>query len=267
MDLRRYSVLGALLFCMTALAMPSTADAARGKKKAKAESSEQASESSSDTGSEGDDTKAEGDAEPAEEPVEEPDAWERPPVEEEAPPEAAPAPPKEEPHGDGRHLSLGLLIGYGFEHDGTFGSNPYGLGFGLRGGYTLDFGLYVGGTFSYFLGTSDEGNSGGGSGTTGGAIEQSSNYMQILAEVGYDIWISKLVIRPYMGMGVGMAFLDSTGTAALYASPVSSFSFAPGASIFYNIDSVFIGGDVRFNIMGGNGVTGTVLSAFGGMRF
>jgi hypothetical protein len=48
---------------------------------------------------------------------------------------------------------------------------------------------------------------------------------------------------------------------------VSSFAFAPGFSLFYNFGAVFLGMDLRFNIMGGNGVNGTALSLFGGMRF
>lgn len=90
-----------------------------------------------------------------------------------------------------------------------------------------------------------------------------ANYVEVLAEVGYDIWVSKLVLRPYIGLGVGIGVQENT----VYPSPVSSFAFAPGASIFYNFDAVFIGVDLRFNLMGGNGVDGTTLSALGGMRF
>jgi len=263
MDLRRYSVLGALLFCVAALAVPTTAEAAGGKKKGKDKT--EAKAESSDEASDKDGDKAEGDeaaAEPAEEAYEEPDAWERPPVEEEK------APPPEKPkkddekreHGDGRHVSIGLLLGYGFEHAKTFGSNPYSLGLGVRGGYTLDFGLYVGGMFTYFIGSSDEGSS---AVTAGGSVTASSNYMEFLAEVGYDVWIAKFVLRPYMGLGVGSAFQDNT----VYSSPVNSFAFAPGVSVFYAFGAAFLGVDVRFNLMNGNGVDGTVLSLLGGMRF
>lgn len=257
MDLRRYSVLGALLICVSALSVPTTAEAARGKKgkgktEAKAESSDEASD---------EDKGDEAAAEPAEEEYVEPDAWEKPPVEEEkAPPPEKSKKVEEEKHGDGRQLSIGLLLGYGFEHEKTFGVNPYSLGIGVRGGYTLDFGLYLGGMFTYFIGTEDEGMS---AVTAGGTVTASAHYLEILAEVGYDVWIAKFVLRPYLGMGVGVGVQDGT----VYPSPVNSFAFAPGVSLFYTFGAAFLGVDIRFNLMNGNGVDGTVLSLLGGMRF
>jgi hypothetical protein len=216
----------------------------------------------------GDSAAPEADGAAEEEAWEEPDPWERPPKEEEeAPPEQAPPPAQDdEASGDGRNLSFQLLIGYGFS--GAKPTNPWGLGFGLRGGYTLDLGLYIGGHVSYFLGTSIESaNSGGGTGTIGAASETSLKTIEFAAEVGWDLWISTVVIRPYLGLGAGIHLRESTTSLGTNTGSVGAFAFTPGASVFWAPGMFFVGGDVRFNVLGGDGFSGTSVSALAGLRF
>ena len=69
-------------------------------------------------------------------------------------PRQPPPKPVEKPKGSDRPISAALFAGWAFKTDrqtnniGT-GADPYGLGGGLRGGYSFDFHLYVGVFFTY----------------------------------------------------------------------------------------------------------------------
>ena len=61
------------------------------------------------------------------------------------------------------------------------------MGLGARGGFTLPFNFYVGGTFLYHVGTSANGTS--------------SNVWYLGGEGGYDIATGPITVRPYVGVG------------------------------------------------------------------
>jgi hypothetical protein len=205
-------------------------------------------------------TEGEGD----EEEWEEPDPWERPPVEQEKP--QAPPPKKvEEPVGDGRRIDAGLLLGWGFQTDrstGGLGADPYGLAIGARGGYTLDFQLYVGAFFVYYLGSTD---SGGGRTTV--VAETSANYMQFGAEAGYDLWFGDLLFRPGAQIGAALAVYDVNEGGVKESGTVGDFMIAPGFLLMKPFDDFFLGGDLRANLVSGDGVSAVSLFVNGGMRF
>ncbi|HWA78631.1 MAG TPA: outer membrane beta-barrel protein, partial [Polyangiaceae bacterium] len=98
-------------------------------------------------------------------------------------------------------LQLGLGLRYGFEmNDGDF--NPWGLGLGIEGGYTLPNAVYVGGLFEYFFGDSQE----------LAGIKVKGNLWQAMAEAGYDIGLTPLfVLRPKIGAGIAGTSLSSEG--------------------------------------------------------
>ena len=201
---------------------------------AEAEASDEKADKKSDKGKD-DDKKSDtetAEAAPAEEAAPEPDAWEAPPEEKEAPPPSAVlAKENEEVAGDGRAISMGLLLGYGFKTDRRaryFAGDPYTLGAGIRGGYSFDFQLYIGAYFVYYL----------GSGTTGDSAFVADptrtihvNYMHFGAEAGYDLW------------------------------------FGPGATLMVPMEEWFLGGDLRASIVTGDGVSNVLLAATGGLRF
>ncbi len=190
------------------------------------------------------------------------DEWERPPEEKAPPPKAAPK-VVEPPFAEGRPFSVGLLLGYGFKTDRAtsgLGTDPYGFGFGIRGGYTLDFGLYLGVAFHYYLGTSSEGG-GGRLGTLGQTT--SASYMQFGAEVGYEWWAGPVVIRPSLEIGAAIAFTDAMGSTR----SVGDMMFGPGITVMVPLDEWFIGGDLRGSVVMGNGVGAVSLMATGGLRF
>lgn len=198
---------------------------------------------------------------PAEEEVAEPDAWERPPMEEKAPPKEAVA-PAPEPSNE-TPFSAALLLGYGFKTDrstGGAGADPYGFMAGLRGGYTFDFNLYAGVYFNYYLGSSKKA---GSARVNLAETETSASYMQFGLEAGYDVNAGPVLFRPSLEIGMAIGFSDAGGETA----SVSDIMFAPGATLVYPIDDFFIGGDLRANIVTGDGVSGVTLAATGGLRF
>jgi hypothetical protein len=126
------------------------------------------------------------------------------------------------------HASIGGLLGYGFE-DGI------NLGLGVRGGYTLPMNVYVGGTFVYHLGKSEE--------TPFGDVSVNVYYVGV--EGGYDIAVDPVVIRPYLGLGPAIA----VGSIGDESESETKFGAWPGATLIYPIGSAFVGGDARFLIV------------------
>jgi hypothetical protein len=228
------------------------------KKKAKAEEAEEESKAEGD-----EDTALSASEASTQEAVPEPDSWERPPMEEEKPP-APPAPKAVEPPAHaGLPLSAGLLVGWGFETDRrntSFSADPYGLGAGLRGGYTFDFNLYAGVYFMYYLGSAVTGSSQYVNNPT---ITTNANYMQFGAEFGYDWFVASVIVRPSVQLGVAMAFTNVPNII----SPINDFVFAPGVTVVHPWDDYFIGGDLRANVVTGNGTSALLIAGTFGMRF
>ena len=275
------SILGTLL----ALALVASPGLAQGKKKKKAaEEPAPAAEAEAEGGGsldslmesaaekKKDDKKAKkgeaaeetAEAPPAEEAVEEPDAWERPPIEETAPAKEKPVAVEEPPVHGGKPISIALLLGYGFKTDratGGLGTDPYGFMAGVRGGYTLDFALYLGVYFNYFLGSTDE----TGSERIATVMrEVHASYMQFGAEVGYDFAAGPVILRPSLEIGVALAFSNA---ADGMTRSVGDLMFAPGVTVLYPIDDFFLGGDLRGSLVTGDGVSAVTLAATGGMKF
>jgi hypothetical protein len=205
-------------------------------------------------------------AEPEEE-VGEPDAWERPPVEEEKP-KAVEAPKVEEKLGDGNQWELALTPGFGIKvGDADWSTiDPYGLGIGLRGGYELDWHLYLGAGFIYYLGNSKDDAYIQRGGSAVGPYSIKANYMHAYLEGGYNFWFGDLIFRPSMWLGMGFAVVDPhPQTNGL--KTVSDFMLAPGAGLFYTWDDWMIGGDVRYSIVTADGAKGLTFFGNIGLRF
>ncbi len=138
--------------------------------------------------------------------------------------------------------SASVSIGYGArvtdEGDLDDDANPYGLGLGARVGYTLHDGLYLGGSFNYFLGE-EVGND-----DTNGRLNQ----MTFAGDVGYDIGFGEgVVLRPVIGLGativqgevcvVGICADDQTDPY---------FLVAPGVDLVLAFNRLFVGGSLRY---------------------
>jgi hypothetical protein len=116
---------------------------------------------------------------------------------------------------DDEHWTLAPMLGWG--------SNGLGLSVGARAGYTFDVPLYLGGNFMYHVGDS------------GGAHAYYPS-----AEVGYDIGIKDVVLRPYGGVG-------ALFTSAPNSATTSTGVVYPGLTAHYLVprSPVFLGGDAR----------------------
>ena len=135
--------------------------------------------------------------------------------------------------------TVSATLGYGI-YVGEGDGNPYGLGLGVRGGYTLDMNLYVGGLFNFFVGETD----------SVGGVDSSARFIQIAAEVGYDIAVESVVIRPSLGIGAGIFSVSTSGSVAgvdLDSSDSETYLLlAPGANVIVPLGGFFVGGELRY---------------------
>jgi hypothetical protein len=198
--------------------------------------------------------------EPMDEPIES-DLWERPPADAEKP-----APPLRKVEkrvvGDGRPISVGLVVGWAFLTDrkvDRFGADPYGLALGVRGGYSFDFQLYAGLFYSYYLGETRSGQTA----RTGLMATSTAHYMQFGIEAGYDVWAGPVVMRPSMQIGAVLGFTTKQNTQ----SPLGAVLLAPGVTVIKPWGGFFLGGDMRLNIVAGDGNSAFVVAINGGLRF
>lgn len=193
------------------------------------------------------------------------DPWEAPPEDEEAPPGAPVEAPKESMRGDGRPLQLGLAIGYGFETEKSkYGSDPYGFGAGLRAGYTLDMGVFVGFASTYFLGSTQGDDNIGG--VVRPAVENSVSALMIGFELGYDVWLGPVIFRPSAELGVLLTFSSYDVRTGL-ASTRGGMYISPGATVLVPIGEFYLGGDGRLPLAVGEGQSTFTIMAIGGLRF
>jgi hypothetical protein len=107
------------------------------------------------------------------------------------------------------------------------GVNPFGGGFGARGGFVLS-GFYVGGTFMDFLGGSD-----------GGATDQA---LLVGAEVGYGFRLSRyLTLRPSFGVGDAIvSHTEPSGGVDVVSSASSNASGSSGSSATTKVANVYL---------------------------
>lgn len=151
-------------------------------------------------------------------------------------------------------LTAGGVIGYGVETEDVQGYNPYGFTLGLRGGYTLPgLGLHLGGRLMYYFGSTGE---------LADTRKIESKYITVSAEVGYDIDLFVLTLRPYLGFGY--ASLSSSGPTDTFEG--GAFMLAPGATGIIPLGIFFVGADVRYQWLPADGhVDGATFSALLGI--
>lgn len=157
--------------------------------------------------------------------------------------------------GRAKPISAGLFLGYGISLED--GPNPWGLGFGVRGGYNIDA-IYLGVRFVYYLG------------------EDPINIWELGIEGGYDVAVGEnFVVRPALGLGLANLsasipeFTVMGVTAGGGSVSSTEFYLAPGVSGILDVtDSVFVGAEARFKVvLAEETVKAITLLATGGMRF
>jgi hypothetical protein len=122
------------------------------------------------------------------------------------------------------------------------GVGTQGVGIGLRGGYTLPMKVYVGAAFVYHLGGSKDADQ----------VKYTGSTLYLGPEVGYDLELGPLVVRPYVGLGYGSvkAKAEAGGTTLLDRSE-GGFALWPGLMARYPIDAFFVGADARYALVTG----------------
>jgi hypothetical protein len=140
-------------------------------------------------------------------------------------------------------VSVGLLLGYGFD-------DAYKFGLGARGGYTLPQKVYIGGTFVYHFGESQ----------SDGSTTASEHLFYLGPEGGYDFAIpgAPILVRPYLGLGFESVSVSVSGPefngTTIGGGSASGLSFWPGVTGLYSITpNISAGLDAR-----------VVLATFGG---
>lgn len=112
--------------------------------------------------------------------------------------------------------------------------NPYGLGLGLRGGITLPSALYLGASFDYFFGESDD------------AIDADFAIYQLMANVGYDLGLGPLTLRPSLGLGLANSSVEVSGPIS-FEETESDFVLSPGAEGIIGLGLLSVSAEVRYN--------------------
>ena len=139
-------------------------------------------------------------------------------------------------------FSAEALGGIGFQLNGP--GNPFGPGFGLRAGYMLEPGFFLGGSGAYYFGLEP------GDGETG----------LLEGEVGFDLPLGRGSLRPYLGAGVAAIRDQEMFACAADSGPQDCFpverGFEPkflwtlGARGAYPVAELLqLGLDARFHIM------------------
>lgn len=155
--------------------------------------------------------------------------------------------------GDGGYGSVSGQFNYGI-WTGDEDVNAFGPGLGVRLGYTLDMGLYLGADFDYFFGESRDAG-GGIPGLAAGGGSGTFNQYNVLAEIGYDFWIyDHGILRPKLGLGVGIAHISAcvnvnvlgAGASTCNGDSRSGFALAPGLQFMHVFDVAYITAELRF---------------------
>jgi hypothetical protein len=131
--------------------------------------------------------------------------------------------------------------------------NPYGLGLGLRAGVTLPMSLYLGASFDYFAGESEE--------ILGADI--SVGIYQLMANVGYDLGLGPipLTLRPSLGFGYSHLNAD-VGDADIQIGSEDSesdFVLSPGAELILGLGLLTLSAEARYNKVFADDSDGVIL--------
>ena len=155
-------------------------------------------------------------------------------------------------------ISVGLLLGYG--HDLGEPANPWGIGFGARGGYNLGP-LFLGARFVFYLGKTENVVD-----PFGNPAEASANIWELGLEGGYDLRLGPLALRPGAGFGVASVNADNTLSGSQSETEIY---VAPGVSVLIDVTrDMFVGVDGRFQLVFADETAkGVIVLANVGMRF
>lgn len=145
------------------------------------------------------------------------------------------------------YFSLDAQFNYGI-WTGDGDTNPFGPAIGVRGGVTLDPGLYLGADFDYFFGEERS------AGVPGASGSSRVNVYDVMGEVGFDLWLHPHgILRPKVGLGVGFLKGSLCGqianVGACSEDTRSGFTVAPGAQYLHYFRNVFLTFEARYQVI------------------
>lgn len=130
------------------------------------------------------------------------------------------------------------LIGYG--------SSNWNFGAGGRIGYTFPLPFWVGGTFVWYSGDTDQ------TASTSAITERKTNYYYAGLETGYDIALARglVMVRPYGGTAILYTRTRISAGGNATANADDQALIYPGLTAHFNLPDapVFVGADNRFLI-------------------
>lgn len=166
------------------------------------------------------------------------------------------APPARRSHLDDERFSVSPLLG--------FGTNNLELGVGVRAGAAAFAPhLWVGGTFLFHNGTSRSGTTAPG----GVPYSAGSSVIYFGPEVGYDLELGPVLLRPYGGIGPALLRVSSSVGNVSTSDTATKLLLWTGGTVLYGIPGsrFFVGGDARvITVPAGPAFA---LYALGGMTF
>jgi len=121
-----------------------------------------------------------------------------------------------------------------------FGTDNLNFGLGIRGGHTLDNGLYLGGSFDFFFGESEDY-------WYLNRYRASWRFWTLSFEGGYDFHIvDRLVVRPFGGLGAIGVIGESCSPLGCGDTSDTDFLFTFGGLLHYFVtEKMFLGPDTR----------------------
>ena len=111
--------------------------------------------------------------------------------------------------------------------------NPYAAGLGLRGGVTL-LSIYAGVSFDYFFAET----------THLEGIEIRGGRSQFMGNLGYELSVPLLTLRPLLGVGYAQTQIKSNFGAD---HSQQELVVAPGAELMLSLGLVTVSGELRYN--------------------
>lgn len=146
-------------------------------------------------------------------------------------------------------IEAGINAGYGSNPDSGDAVNPLGVGLGGRVGVSI-FGFYGGVDAEYYLGGSTQI---GEPPSTTATYKQSEHVVKYGAQVGYNLGIPFLTIRPQVGLGNlthavswdAHTLPDNMTALPAFSGSSSTFYLEPGIVGIITFGMYFIGADAN----------------------
>jgi hypothetical protein len=151
-------------------------------------------------------------------------------------------------HARAQDVQAGVIGGYGvattpIDHD------PYLFTIGAQAGVTLPiFPLYLGARVLWFSGELQ--NARLTSSMNQAAVSFSLNYLMLAADVGYDLEVGPIVLRPLLSVGRATLSGKLIGPLGIADRPVDNSLFvAPALALLVNVCCLYVSGELRYSFL------------------